>query len=135
MSFVRFPSMLRRLLLLDAATCLAMGAALIFANGPIAELTGFSPDLLMGAGVVLLPCAGFMLVLARRLSPPAGGARVVVAANVLWVVASLLLPLWPEVDPNTTGLLGLFAQAFGVAVLAALEHFALGRPQALANAG
>ena len=134
MSFVRSPSMLRRVLLLDAATCLAMGAALIFANAPLAELTGFSPDLLMGAGLVLLPCAGFMLVLASRRSPPAGGVRVVVAANLLWVVASLLLPLWPGVDPNTTGLVGLFAQAVGVLGLAALEHFAQGRPAPLANA-
>lgn len=134
MSTARFPLILRRLLLLDAATCLAMGIALIFANAPLAELTGFSPDLLMGAGVVLLPCAGFMLVLASRLSPPAGGVRLVIAANVLWVLASVLLPLWPEVDPNRTGVIGLLAQAAGVAVLAALEHFALGRPAALANA-
>jgi hypothetical protein len=133
MNTARFP-LIRRLLLLDAGTCLAMGAALIFANAPVAELTGFSPALLLGAGLVLLPCAAFMLVLASRVSPPTGGVRLVVACNVLWALASVLLPLWPEVNPNTAGLLGLWAQAAGVAVLAALEHFALGRPSPLASA-
>jgi Na+/melibiose symporter-like transporter len=133
MNTARFP-LIRRLLLLDAGTCLAMGAALIFANAPVADLTGFSPALLLGAGLVLLPCAAFMLVLASRMSPPTGGVRLVVACNVLWALASVLLPLWPEVNPNTAGLLGLWAQAAGVAVLAALEHFALGRSSPLASA-
>jgi hypothetical protein len=133
MNTARFP-LIRRLLLLDAGTCLAMGAVLIFANAPAAELTGFSPALLMGAGLVLLPCAAFMLLLASRMSPAPVGVRLVVACNVLWVLASVLLPMWPGVDPNTTGLLGLWAQAVGVAVLAALEHFALGRPSPLASA-
>lgn len=133
MTATRFP-MIRRLLLLDAGTCLAMGAALIFANTPISESTRFAPALLMGAGLVLLPCAAFMLMLASRPSPPAGGVRLVVACNVLWALASVLLPLWPEVDPNTAGLLGLWAQAAGVAVLAALEHVAIERSPPLASA-
>jgi Na+/melibiose symporter-like transporter len=133
MNTARFP-LIRRLLLLDAGTCLVMGAALIFANAPVAELTGFSPALLMGAGLVLLPCAAFMLVLASRMSPAPAGVRIVIAGNVLWVLASVLLPFWPDVDPNTTGWIGLLAQAAGVALLAALEHFALGRPSPLASA-
>ena len=132
MNTARF-SLIRRVLMLDAATCLAMGIALIFANAPLAALTGFAPGLLTGAGVVLLPCAAFMIVLASRLSPPAGGVRLVVACNVLWALASVLLPLWPEVNPNTLGMLGLWLQAAGVAAFAALEHFALGR--SIATAG
>lgn len=124
---------IRRLLLLDAGTCLLMGAALIFANAPLAGLTGFSPALLMAAGAVLLPCAAFMLVLASRMSPPPGGVRLVVAGNVLWALASVLLPLWPQVEPNAAGLLGLWVQAAGVAVLAALEHVALARPAPVAS--
>jgi F0F1-type ATP synthase assembly protein I len=126
MSTARFPLILRRLLVIDATTCLAMGAALIFANAPLAGLTGLPPDLLMGAGLVLLPTAGFMLVLARRLSPSPAGVRVVIAGNLLWVLASVLLPLWPQIEPSGIGLLGLMAQAAGVAVLAALEQYALG---------
>ncbi len=130
----RFSLTLRRLLLLDAVTCLAMGIALIFANAPLAALTALPPDLLFGAGAVLLPCAAFMIVLASRVSPSPAGVRVVIACNVLWVLASLLLPLWPGIDPNSTGLFGLFAQAAGVAVLAALEQFALGQPAAATSA-
>lgn len=126
MSTARFPLILRRLLVVDAITCLAMGAALIFANAPLAVLTRLPPALLAGAGLVLLPIAGFMLVLARRLSPSPAGVRVVIAGNVLWVLASVLLPLWPQIEPSSVGLLGLMAQAAGVAVLAALEQFALG---------
>ncbi|TNJ34797.1 hypothetical protein [Arenimonas terrae] len=126
MRTARFPLILRRLLVVDAITCLAMGAALIFATSPLAELTRLPPDLLLAAGLVLLPIAGFMLVLARRLSPSPAGVRVVIAGNVLWVLASVLLPLSPQIDPSGIGLLGLMAQAAGVAMLAALEQYALG---------
>jgi hypothetical protein len=132
MSTARFPLILRRLLVVDATTCLAMGAALIFANAPLAVLTRLPADLLLGAGLVLLPIAGFMLVLARRLSPSPAGVRVVIAGNVLWVVASVLLPLSPQIEPSSVGLLGLMVQAAGVAVLAALEQFALGGTNAAA---
>jgi hypothetical protein len=126
MSTARFPLILRRLLVVDATTCLAMAAVLIFANAASAELTRLPPNLLLGAGLVLLPVAGFMLALTRRPSPSPAGVRIVIAGNVLWVLASVLLPLWPQIDPSSIGLLCLLAQAAGVAVLAALEQFALG---------
>ena len=89
MSTPRFPLILRRLLVVDATTCLAMAAALIFANAAVADLTRLPAALLLGAGLVLLP-------------------------------------LWPQIDPSHIGMLGLMAQAAGVAVLAALELFTLG---------
>jgi hypothetical protein len=126
MRTARFPLILRRLLVVDAITCLAMGAALVFATAPLSGLTRLPSDLLLAAGLVLLPIAGFMLVLARRPSPSPAGVRVVIAGNMLWVLASVLLPLSPQIDPSGIGLLGLMAQAAGVAVLAALEQYALG---------
>ena len=51
---------LRTLLMNDAATCAAMGAGLVLAASPVARLTALPPDLLMGAGLALLPIAAFM---------------------------------------------------------------------------
>ena len=47
---------LRALLLIDAATCAAMGLALGLGARPIAALTGLPQPLLIWAGLALLPC-------------------------------------------------------------------------------
>lgn len=62
----QLPLTLRQVLLLDAATCAAMGAALALASGPIARLTRLPEPLLLGAGLALLPIAAFMALVALR---------------------------------------------------------------------
>lgn len=117
---------LRTLLLLDAVTCAAMGALLVLAGGPAARLTGLSPSLLFWAGFGLLPIAAFMAFAARLLGarPDAGlaAARAVIAGNVLWVVASLLLLVPGMAAPNGFGVAFVLAQGVAVALLAVLEH-------------
>lgn len=117
---------LPRLLAFDAATCLAMGAALLALAGPLAAPLGLPAGLLRGAGVVLLPCAALMAWAAmpgprRRLL-----AGVVVAGNAAWVAASVAVSALFAL--TAAGEVLVLGQAAAVAALAALEARALRRP-------
>ncbi|CAA9318053.1 MAG: hypothetical protein AVDCRST_MAG90-858 [uncultured Microvirga sp.] len=122
---------LRTILAIDAATCLGMGAALALGSGPIAGLTGLPPNLLLWAGLVLLPTAVFIAIVARR--PFGWGVRAVVLGNVLWVGASLLV-LAGASGANALGVAFVLAQAAVVAVFAWCEA-AGGRAEVQALAG
>ncbi|QPM92172.1 hypothetical protein [Pseudooceanicola algae] len=113
-------STLNTILYLDAMTCTAMGALLVLASGPIGGLTDIPSALLFWAGLVLLPVAIFMAIAARG-PRPAWMLRVIVAGNVLWVVASLVLPATGAIAPNALGWIFILAQAVVVALIAAAE--------------
>lgn len=115
---------LRRLLLADAASCVALGGILSVASGPLAGLTALPSPLLLAAGLALLPVAGFIAWVATRAAVPAAGVRLVVAGNLLWVAASAGLLVSGAVSPNALGTAFVGAQALVVALLAALEHAA-----------
>lgn len=118
---------LRSLLLLDAATCAAMGLTLDFGAAPLAALTGLPEPLLLYAGLSLLPIAAFMVLVALRPTLQPVGGRLVVAGNAGWVLASLLLLATGWVAPNSLGIAFVLAQALAVAALALLEAAALRR--------
>jgi len=114
---------LRGLLAFDAATCLGMGVLLIVAATPLAPLLGLPQALLGWAGGLLLPSAALMAAGAALPSLRAALARLVVAGNLAWVVASVaVLGL---TAPSGLGIAFVLAQALVVAVLAALERRAL----------
>ena len=114
---------LRRVLLVDAATCVATGALLSLDSGPLSPLLGLPAALLFYCGLSLFPSAALILWVAtrRRISRP--GAWVVIAGNALWVAASLFL-LMVEV-PTALGYAFVIAQAVVVALLAELEYTGL----------
>jgi hypothetical protein len=118
------PAQLRRLLALDAATCLAMGLLMTAAAAPLGGLLGLPPSLLTGAGVVLLPCAALMAATAWARQPPPALVWLVIGGNALWVLASLLVLLL--FAPTPLGIGFVLVQATVVAVLLALERRALG---------
>lgn len=118
---------LRRLLLIDATSCALMGAALVAAADPLASLTAIPSTLLFRAGLILLPIAAFMALLARQRPVPGWGVSLIVIGNLLWVFASLALPLSGSVSPNLLGWLFLLAQAAFVTLLTLLEHRAVPR--------
>lgn len=125
---------LRGLLGLDAVTCFAMGGLLLAAGSLLTAPLGLPEGLLFYAGLVLLPVAVFMLMVAVPSSPPAAGVFVVVAGNWLWVAASVALPLLGLVSPTGLGYVFLGVQAVAVAVLAFAEQRALARAAAPAHA-
>lgn len=125
---------LRPLLIIDAATCAAMGLALSIGAAALSALTGLPAALLFYAGLSLLPIAVFMALVARR--PHPGTVRLAVLGNAAWVAASLLLlasgPLFSWVAPNALGIALVSVQAIGVAALSLLEQTAAraAQPQA-----
>ncbi|MFZ6761391.1 MULTISPECIES: hypothetical protein [Acetobacterales] len=122
---------LRALLGLDALSCAGMGAVLLAAPSALGGWMALPPALLSGAGLALLPVAAFMAWLARGPGVPRWGLRLVVAGNLLWVAASLLLPLLGLVSPNAAGWAFLLGQAGFVGIMAWLEATA-GRAPAVA---
>lgn len=113
---------LKRVLLIDAAGCLASAALLIPAAAPIAALTGLSPALVAGAGWVLVPFGGFFLWLGTRREAPAGLIWAAILLNLVWAVESLVVAAG-GLTPLGAALVA--AQALGVAGFAALEYLGL----------
>lgn len=118
---------LRRVLALDAAVTAGNGLIYGAAAGPVGRLLDVSPDLLTGLGIFLLAYGAAVGYLASRPVPPNGWVRVVVAANVAWVVASLGALLFGWLDPSTAGTVWIPLQATVVAGFAALQVAGLNR--------
>jgi hypothetical protein len=120
--------MLRPVMLFDAATCLAMGALLVAAAGPIAGLTDLPVPLLREAGIFLFPFALLVLWAARQGGTP---VRFVAGLNLVWVAASFAAIAWTQ--PNAIGAAFVAAQALAVGAIAALQLHALGGREARAS--
>ncbi|HVY56660.1 MAG TPA: hypothetical protein VHA77_02295 [Xanthobacteraceae bacterium] len=115
-----FPAVfVRRVLLLDAATCVGMGVLLTGFSSALAPVLGLSAALLFWAGLLLIPSAALMVLAAsgERFRPALG--RLVVLGNAVWVVASFAVLL--ETEPTLLGSAFVIAQAIVVAGIAALE--------------
>jgi len=106
---------LQTILKLDSATCALMGALLVSASGLVAGITAIPADLLFWAGLLLFPIAAFMAVLAGTVSVPSLGTYLVIGGNVLWIVASLALPVTGIISPNVFGWILVLGQAVVVA--------------------
>jgi hypothetical protein len=114
---------LRRVLLVDAATCVATGALLALDAALLSRLLGLPQALLFYAGASLFPCAALMLWVALREPLSRAGAWIVVAGNAAWVAASVALLF--AAAPTGLGSAFVIAQALAVALLAELEFIGL----------
>lgn len=117
---------LRTVLRADAVTCLAMGALLALATGLVARLTGLSPDLVRGAGVLLVPIGLFMAVTAQQPAGSSLAAWLIVIGNAGWVAASAAVALTASAL-TPFGAFFIWGQAAIVALFAFLEWRALPR--------
>jgi hypothetical protein len=124
---------LRRILYIDAATCIATGLLLTIGAGLIAQITAIPASVSLFAGLSLFPVALFIgFVATRKVLMPAL-VWLVILGNAAWVAASLWLILGGAVAPNAWGIAFILGQAAAVALLAELEYFGLRRlPQASA---
>ena len=117
MQMTRF---LKRVLTADALSCLGMGAVLMAAAGPLADLSGLAGNLVFGAGLALVPVGLFILIVSRRETAAALFVYAIIAGNALWIAESLVLAAnAPRITVIGTGF--VLAQALIVAVLTALE--------------
>jgi hypothetical protein len=119
------PIALRKVLLLDATASAVMGAVLVLDAPTIAASTAIPSTLLWYVGVLLLPIAAFMAIVASRALGSAAAGWSIVTGNELWVVGSLVLMFGPWITPNALGYVFIGAQAAVVAALAAFEYRAL----------
>jgi len=121
----------RRTLFVDAATCVAMGLALVLLAQPLASYLGLGASLLEYSGASLLPIAAFMAWVATREAPGATpalrglGVWLVIAGNVAWIAASIALLVLAA--PTALGYAFVIAQAVVVAVLVELEYYGVRR--------
>lgn len=111
---------IRTILLVDAATCTAMGALLAAYAEFLHRWTQIPEPLLFYVGLGLFPVALFMAATAPRQPLMRWAVDIIIAGNGLWVIGSvaLLLRLIPV---NGYGVAFILFQALVVALLAWLE--------------
>jgi hypothetical protein len=126
--------LLRRTLWGNAIFSVLSGAVLAIFAGPFAAIAAHEPTTLglelaiifelLGLGVIGfgLLCAG----IASRATLPAGWARVIFAADLAWVLGSILVLALPA-SWTTVGVAGIVVVALIVADLAILEYLGLRR--------
>lgn len=104
----------------DALASGAMGLALLLAAGPLGDLLQLPAPLLRTAGLILLPFAAFVAWVATRPAVPRGAVRAIVAVNMAWAAASVLLvTIGDIVSPTALGTAFVVLQ--GLVVLAFAE--------------
>jgi len=113
-------TVLRRILLVDAGSCVGMGLFLALLADPLSPMLGLPAALLSYAGLALLPIAAFMGWVATREQPPLAGVWLVILGNAGWVAGSVALLFL--VSPTALGYAFVIGQAAIVAGLAELEY-------------
>ncbi|HEY0885459.1 MAG TPA: hypothetical protein VGE20_09270 [Ramlibacter sp.] len=125
MSILAAPRFLRHVLVADAISCLATGAAQVTAAQPLATLLGLPRALLAGTGWLLLAYAAVVALVAMRDSPPPRPVRAFAAGNLAWALGCVALLASGLVAPTALGVAWVLAQAAVVVLLAHLQWTAL----------
>ena len=118
---------LRRVLGFDALSCLVLGVFLSAASLPLAPLFGLPAELLLWAGIVLLPTASFIGFLATRQAPPPALVWVVLLGNLGWVIESFVVIAQFGAGITPLGTAFVAVQALAVLALTGLEYVGLRR--------
>ena len=131
MSTIQSSPLLRNALALDAAACAGMGVLLTAAAAPLAGPLGLPEPFLRGAGLLLLPCAALLGLLASRKALPRLAVYAVIGINLLWIVDSLAVLLMGWFAPTGLGIAFVLIQAATVAIVTELEVIGLRRSPAI----
>lgn len=118
---------LRQVLLADAATSGVMGLLLLACAGMIERWLALPAPLLRGAGLVLLPFAALVALLATRPRMPVPAVWAVILVNLAWAAESVVLALGGWAQPSALGQALVLAQAAAVAGFAAGEWIGMQR--------
>jgi len=125
MSTPRPSPLLRYALLGDALASGATGLVACLGAVRLADPLGLPAELLVGAGLVLLPYAAFVAWLGSRPAPARPAVWAVVAVNAVWVLDSVLLLASGWVAPTALGASFVLLQAAAVAGFAGAQAHAL----------
>ena len=132
MSTIQPSPFLRRSLLLDAAATGAAAALLIAGAGFLEGPLGLPVAPMREAGLILVPFVACVAWVGTRQEVMRGAVWAIIAANALWVIASLGLLVSGWVAPTVLGYAFVIAQAAVVALFGELQYAGLRRPQAMA---
>ena len=122
---------LKRVLTLDAASCLAMGLLLTLGAGALAPMFGIDRQIVGGAGLALIPIGLFILWLGTRQAAAPAFVYLVIAGDIAWSVESVvLIANADKITPLGIAFVGV--QAAAVAGLSLLEWIGVRRARAVA---
>jgi hypothetical protein len=121
---------LRALLTIDALISGATGIAMILAAGVLEPLLSVPTVVMRSAGVMLLPFAAMVFFFSRPAQLTPARVRAVIALNVAWVGASILVLVTGWLQPSMLGVAFVVFQALVVAALAELQFTGLRRASA-----
>ena len=127
MSTVRVSPLLRFGLLIDTAISAAVGALMLAATGVFHSITALPEPLLRYVGLVFVPYVLVVGWLGLRETLARGAVWTVIACNLGWAIASMLLLTGGSIAPSTYGVAFVIAQAVAVVVFAELQFMGLQR--------
>ena len=129
---VQMTSYLKKVLIADAAISGAAAAAMMAGSAFLPPLLGLPAELLLWAGVALIPfVAGLALVIRHSRVAP-GVLVAIIAINIAWVIASLVVAFGPAFATTLFGKVFVVAQAATVALFAELQIVGLRRARVAA---
>jgi hypothetical protein len=126
------PPFLRRVLLLDASTCLITGMVMLTASGTVERLLAIPAPASRVLAVVLLVFGAAVAWVGTRRDLMRSAVWAIVTLNVLWAVESLLALAFGWLDPNALGRAFILVQGVAVAVIAELQFIGLRRARTAA---
>jgi hypothetical protein len=121
--------LLRRSLLADGLMGIASGSLLILLNSWYANLLALPGDLLLAAGLTLLPLGLFLMWLGSQETVSRRLVWVVLAINAMWAIDSLVLLFSGWISPNLLGQVFVIGQAALVLLFLELELIGLKRSE------
>jgi hypothetical protein len=126
-SVLSSPNFLRNVLRVDALSCIACGALQAAFPAAMARLLNLPEGLIVYTGEFLLVYAAVVAFVSTRKPLPRPVVWALVAGNVGWALACVLLLVGGRVSPSMLGIAYVVMQAVTVAVLAELQYFGLRR--------
>lgn len=127
-------TLLRQALIGDAIASGGTGLLMAAGSGVLPEWLGLPHGLLLGAGLFLLPYAGFVAFLGTRPLLTRAIVWLVIVMNGLWAVESLALLLGGWLAPTRLGTAFVVMQALVVLAFAQLQYIGLRRTSLSAGA-
>jgi uncharacterized membrane protein (UPF0136 family) len=121
------PNFLRNVLRVDALSCIACGVLQVAFPAAMARLLNLPEGLIAYTGEFLLVYAAVVAFVSTRKPLPRLIIWALVAGNIGWALACVLLLVSGGASPSMPGVAYVVVQALTVAVLAELQYFGLRR--------
>ena len=126
-SILSSPNFLRNVLRVDALSCIACGVLQVTFPAAMARFLNLPEGLVAYTGEFLLVYAAVVGFVSTRNPLPRSVVWALVAGNIGWALACVLLLVSASVSPSVLGVAYVVVQALTVAVLAELQYFGLRR--------